>query len=275
MHPVLARYLDPKTTMDLLQRSERGESLGEEHRFLVEAARSHAEEKQAALTSAGRHATQDAQQAVLFLAVHAALRALREDAAVTPRIEEAEKQLRALGAEQEDVDSMFAQLIADEAFGGEEEVDAFDRDLFVEGLADLPKLAQLDEETVATLLSRFGASGGSGEHLLRESAARMLLEIAWSDGVSPINAESIEDALETVYQDVGEERLEEAVRALVDFVSLLEKEGLTGPRRAERLRRAAVLAATGGGEDHDEESEAELDEGESDGEDESDENERA
>jgi hypothetical protein len=262
MHPVLVRYLDPNTTVDLLRRSDAGESLGEEHRHLVEVARSHAEERKAALASAGRHPTSEAQGAVLFLAVHAALHALHEDSEMKPRIDEAEKKLRALGAEKEDVESMFAQLVADEAFGGEEDVDAFDRDLFVEGLADLPKLAGLDEEAVASLLSRFGAGGESGEHLLRESAARMLLEIAWADGVSPISGESVEDALEAVYQDVGEERLAEVVKALVDFVSLLEKEGLTGPVRAERLRRAVVLAATGGGGEGEDEDEDALEDDE-------------
>ncbi|MGA9524206.1 MAG: hypothetical protein WBV82_22310 [Myxococcaceae bacterium] len=257
MHPVLVRYLDPGTTVELLKRSESGESLGEEHRFLVEAARSHAPEKKAALASAGRHPTSEAQQAVLFLAVHAALRALREDATVKPRMDEAEHQLRALGAEQEDVDSMFAQLVADEAFGGEEDVDAFDHELFLEGLAELPKLAALGEQDVSALLSRFGASGASGEHLLRESAARMLLELAWADGVSPINVETVEEALEAVYQDLGEERLDEAAKVLIEFVALLQKEGLAGPLRGERLKRALVLAATGGGEEEEEEGDEE------------------
>ncbi len=261
MHPVLARYLDPDTTVELLRRSEAGESLGEAHRYLVEAARSHDSEKKVALASSGRHPTGQAQQAVLFLAVHAALRALREDAGVKSRMEEAENALRALGAEQEDVDSMFAQLVGDEAFGGEEDIDTFNRDLFLEGLAELPKLAALDEQKVSALLARFGANGDPGEHLLRESAARMLLELAWADGIAPISAENVEEALEAVYQDVGEERLDDAARILIEFLSLLQQEGLAGPLRGERLKRAVVLAATGAvGEDEAEAEDQDEDE---------------
>jgi hypothetical protein len=178
---------------------------------------------------------------------------MREDDALAPKLEETSRKLRELGAEDEDVDSLFAQLVADEAFGGDEDVDAFDGDWFSESLGTLPRLADLDEESVASLLQRFGAGGG-GEHLLREQASRTLLELAWAEGASPISGENVDDTLQVLYADLGDERIEEGVKVIQEFLAFLEKEGLVGPLRSERLKKAAALAMMGGADDEDEEA---------------------
>src|SRR5215211_4642112 len=111
MHPVLARYLDPDLTRELLQRVDAGEDLGPEHRHLSEVAREWSDERREILAAPQRLPAL-AQSALLFLATHAALKASREDPLLGPAIAEAEEALRARGAGSGEAEALFAQLMA-------------------------------------------------------------------------------------------------------------------------------------------------------------------
>ena len=242
MHPVLARYLDPGLTREILRRVEDGEGVDPEHHHLAEIAREWADERKELLAAPDR-LPPSAQSALLFLATHAALRAAREDPSLGPALAEAEEALRARGAEPGEPEALFAQLIAEEAFGSEEDPDSFDAEWIREGLRDLPKLLALDEARVQALLDEFaaGASGAAKRH--RARAARLLLEAAWADGIAPINVEHVEQALNGLREAFGDEDFAAAALALEAFVGFLHQRSLMGKVRAARLAKMVGLAA--------------------------------
>jgi hypothetical protein len=245
MHPVLARYLDPGLTRELLRRIDAGEDLGPEHRHLAEIAREWSEERKEIL-AAPEHLPPPAQSALLFLATHAALRAAREDPSLGPAIAEAEEALHTHGAEPGEPEALFAQLLAEEAFGSEEDPDSFDAEWIREGVRDLPQLLALDEARVQALLDDFAApaTGAAKRHRVR--AARLLLEAAWANGIAPINVEHVEEALNGLQHAFGEDEFPAAALALEAFVSFLHERALVGRLRAGRLGKMAGLAALSG-----------------------------
>ena len=245
MHPVLARYLDPGLTRDLLRRIDAGEDVGPEHRHLAEIAQEWSEERKEILAAPER-LPPPAQSALLFLATHAALRAAREDPSLGPAIAEAEEALRAHGAEPGEPEALFAQLMAEEAFGTEEDPDAFDAEWIREGLRDLPQLLALEEARVHALLDEFAARGTGVEKRHRARAARLLLEAAWADGIAPINVEHVEQALHGLQHAFGEDAFAAAALTLEAFVNFLHERGLMGKLRASRLAKMAGLAALSG-----------------------------
>jgi hypothetical protein len=241
MHPVLARYLDPDLTRELLRRIDAGEDLGSEHHHLSDIAREWADERREIL-DAPESLPPLAQSALLFLATHAALRASREDPLLGPAIAEADEALRKLGAAQGESDALFAQLVAEEAFGTEEDPESFDAEWIREGLRDLPRLVALDEAQVQALLDEFVArtSGPAARHRVR--AARLLLESAWGDGMALINVEHVEEALSGLEQAFGEDEVPRAALALQEFVFFLHERGLMGKLRSQHLGRAVGLS---------------------------------
>lgn len=241
MHPVLARYLDPETARAVLRRAEANESTPPEDQALVEAAHAHPAERRAVL-KAGTRLDNRAQQAVLFLATHAALRAVRADDALRPEVEKAEAALRELGAEQDEVDAVLAQVVADEAFGTDQDPGEFDRAWFLETVRGLPELMALDEDEVSALLERFVNAGGGKDAALREKVARALLESAWSEGPGPISVENVEDALDQVQEELGEKQFPRGAQLVAELVQLLADRGLVGPLRRERLVNTARQA---------------------------------
>lgn len=243
MHPVLARYLDTELTREVLRRADAGEEFGEEHRFLVEAARAHPSQRRAVVKPGAKKLDSAGQQAALFLATHAVVRALREDERFRDRLAEVGKALRELGADQEDIDGALGQLVADEAFGSDQDPGRFDADWFNEALANLPGLLALDEERVNRLLEGFTAKGDPSEARLREKVARALLESAWSSGASPINVEDVEDALDALEEELGGKAFPKAALVLSAFVEYLRDQHLMGPLRTERLAATARHAA--------------------------------
>lgn len=245
MHPVLARYLDPETARAVLRRAEAHEPSLPEDADLLEAAGSHPAERKAVL-QAGKRLDSKAQQAVLFLATHAALRALRKDESLRPELEKAWAALSGLGAEKDEVDAVLAQLVADEAFGTDQDPGEFDRAWFLETLRGLPGLMALDEAEVLALLEEFASRGGTKDRAFREQVARALVESAWSDGPSPISAENVEDALDELQEALGEKQFGRAALVLAEFLEALGGRGLLGPLRRERLVTTARRAASSG-----------------------------
>jgi hypothetical protein len=262
MHPVLARYLNVDATVDLLRRAHAKQPIGDEHRHLLEAVRAHPDVASAATGEPGKHPSIEAQHVALFLGTHAALRALREDPAMAPHLDLAEQELKRLGADDADVESLLAQLVTDEAFATEEDVDAFDQEGFLESVGDLMVLAALDEAQVSRVLARFGAQAPQGQHLLWEQVARTLLEVAWDEGPAPITSENVQDALEAVYQELGEQQLAATATALQAFIGVMAAERWVGPLRAERLKHAAAMPLEPADEDENEDEDADDDDDE-------------
>lgn len=243
MHPVLARYLDPHLTRDLLRRVDAGEDLGPAHRHLTEVAREWEDERREIL-AAPQRLPPPAQSALLFLATHAALRAAREDPGLAGAFAEAEQALRAHGAKLGEPEALFAQLIAEEAFGTEDDPDSFDAEWIREGLRDLPHLLALVEEQVQGLLDDFAALATTSlAKRCRARAARLLLESAWSQGIAPINVDHVGEALNGLRQELGEAEFPAAALALEAFIAFLHQRSLMGKLRAGRLGKMAGLAA--------------------------------
>ncbi len=247
MHPLISRYLDAARALGVITDSARGKDISPEDRHLAAAASEFPDERDLLLSS-GPHLDEDVQRVVLFLATHAAVRALKEDAEMGPLIERTLETLHKAGARPAEARGLVAEAVAEEAFGGEDEPDRFDRAWVKESLELLPRLLALDEDTVTALIAEHARSGGEGKGsaLGRERAARALLEAAWAEGASPVNVEHVEEALDDLYEEVGEEGFEESAEALRGFITLLESRGLVGPLRGVRLRQAVDRAAHAG-----------------------------
>lgn len=252
MHPVLARYLEQDLTRDVLQRQDSGQEVGDEHRHLVQAARGNASSARAIVRAAGKKLDTSAQQAVVILATHAALNAVREDPRYAAGIQKVQDALKAQGAEDADVDSFLAQAVADEAFGTDSDPGEFDAAWFTESLDVIPNLTKLDEEAVDDLLSDFAQKAARDERPMRERAARALLESAWSAGPSLVTAEDLEDALDALSEEISAAEFPRASAAMAEFLELLREKGLVGPLRADRLTRTARGAGSHADEDDEE-----------------------
>lgn len=247
MHPTLARYLDPEAARTVLLLAESGEAIPEEHRHLVAAAKENPVQNRLVVKATGKKLDAEAQQAVLFLATYAALRALEEEPSTKGMLEETKAALRELGAEASEVDAMLAQVVADEAFGTDQDPGRFDVEWFGEALVDLPKLAALEEEEEAhRMIADFAKQAPQGQAMLYESAAGTLLEAAWSEGASPVTIEHVEDALDAIAEQVEEALFPRAAVAVALFIELLNERGLMGDLRAERLSASARSAAKAG-----------------------------
>lgn len=244
MHPVLARYLDPEAARDVLRSAEDGNLFPPEDLDFVEAAGAFAPEKRTVL-KAGQKLDTKAQQAVLFLATHAALRAIRRDPKLRPELDQTEAALRELGAEDNDIGAVFAQLVADEAFGTDQDPGDFDSEWFLESLRTLPKLLSLDEDEVMATISKF-ANATAKDSRMRETVARIFLEAAWSEGATPLSAEHLEDALDELQDELGEKEFPRAAIILAEFIELLAAQGLVGKQRADRLAKTARQASVSG-----------------------------
>jgi hypothetical protein len=242
MHPLIARYLDLDTARETLQKDKSGEPLGPEEKLFVATAADHVDKRAAVLGGKStRAASSDAQAALLFLAAHTAARALAEEPELSAAATQAREALAREGASTEETEAFLASILLEEAFGyEEEEVDRFDSSYVREALGEVPALAALTRERVEALLTGFVESGTSEKQkAVRERIAEALVELAWSEGPAPINPEHMEALLESQLQNRSEEELEEGLRATVDFLQALAKEGLIGPQRLSRLR--AVL----------------------------------
>lgn len=236
MHPLLARYLDVDTTLQAIERIDRGEALMPEERPLEAVLRRAPEQKAAVLAAKGKRHLEDAvQQALVYLAANAAVEQLRDDPATVPAIARADLALRAQGASDAQVSALLATVLIEEAFGYEEDADVFDRPLVIETLETIPALAGLDADRIEQLREKLAGVAGERQAERAQHAFDVLLETAWSEGPEPINREHVAEAL-AVFDDARDRaQLEPVLR-------FLAAEGLIGARRLATLLEVAKEA---------------------------------
>ncbi len=236
MHPLLARFLGLEQAADVLSRAERNEPLEGDDRLYADVARAAPDHARAVLQAKGRkHPPEAAQKGLIYLAAHAALSSLRRDERFGPKLAAASSALEREGASAGEIDQMLSALVLEEAFGYEDEAAGFDRAFFDETLEHLPELAKVTEKRVDEWLASFAKTAEPDWRRAYESAARALLEAAWSEGLEPINPEHVQVALEEL---TGGSEAERAAVALKRFLSFLREQRLIGPLRLERLERA-------------------------------------
>ncbi|MGQ0507218.1 MAG: hypothetical protein ACT4TC_18075 [Myxococcaceae bacterium] len=246
MHPTLARFLNLDVAADALYRDQLGQVLKADEKPYVELARQAPDQRAAILASRrAPHPSDEAQQALLFLAAHAAVGAVREDGTLGPLVQSAEKSLKDEGASKEEVDSFLASLLLEEAFGYDEGADHFDHSFLEETLQLVPELARLTRERVEALIESFTRSADEGWRRAHHVAANALIEIAWEDGPEPINPEHVENALEVAGRRLGKAESAKAAEATRRFVEWLEKQRLVGAQRRTYLIEA-INRSSGG-----------------------------
>jgi hypothetical protein len=238
MHPLIARYLSPEAARETLQKEKDGAPLEPEERLFAETAAAHPDKRADLMGSKGkRHLSSDAEAAVVFLAAHAAMRAIAEDPALSDATAKAREALKKEGASDGETDAFIAAILLEEAFGYEEEVEAFDRSYIQETLGEVPSLAALTREQVDALILGFEkAARDEAERAVRARISRALVDSAWGEGPTPINPEHVEALYEAELAEKPEAELEAGLHATVDFLQVLAKEGLIGPQRLARLR---------------------------------------
>lgn len=238
MHPLIARYLSPEAARETLEKEKNGEPLGPEERLFAQTAAAHPDKRNDLMGGKGkRHLSSDAEAAVVFLAAHAAARAIAEDPALSAATTKAREALKEEGATDDETDAFIASILLEEAFGYEEEVESFDHTYVQETLGEVPALAALTREQVDALILGFEkAARDETERNVRAHISRALVNIAWGEGPTPINPEHMEALYESEIADKPEAEMEARLRATVDFLQVLAKEGLVGPQRLSRLR---------------------------------------
>lgn len=243
MHPVIAHFLDPKAVRAALEKSSKGEPLSEFEQLFATAASKHPERKIRALraTSGG---DLDDQQAALALAVFAALGVVEKDPVLSPIVQEARRALLEAGATDEEVQQFLSLVLLEEAFGFDDEADAFDTDLVAETFRTLPRLAALDEDKVAQLEEAFAQAAPPAARPLLLATVEALFSAAWSDGPVPVSPEHIETALEQVRGQTSDADFAAAVKSLQTLLQLLAREGLIGLQRLKRLLDTSNHVAT-------------------------------
>lgn len=237
MHPVLARFLAADAARETLRKQQSGEALSSEEQAFIDAATAHPKHRGVLLGVSGRVLSSDAQASLVLLAAHAAARAMREDTDLAEPTRKAREALSEEGASDEEADAFIASILLEEAFGYEQDVDAFDAEYVKESLGEVPALAALTKEAVdALFLSFVKGAANDAERKVREGMARALFDIAWSEGPAPINPEHMEAVLDAEVVDRPEEEQEAKVHATAQLLQALSKEGLVGPIRLSRLR---------------------------------------
>jgi len=238
MHPLIARYLSPEAARDTLQKEKDDAPLEPEERLFAQTAAAHPDKRGTLLGGKDkRHLSSDAEAAVIFLAAYAATRALSEDSTLAPVTAKAREALKAEGASEDETDAFIASILMEEAFGYEQEVEAFDSTYVQETLGEVPALAALSREQVDALI--IGLERSARDEKERDARARLsraLVNIAWEEGPTPINPEHIEALYEAEIDGKSEAEMEAGLRAAVDFLQVLAREGLVGPQRLSRLR---------------------------------------
>jgi hypothetical protein len=233
MHPTLCRFLDVDVLRRTLARAEHGEPLDPDERALVRVAQRAPEHRRQIGKLSASRASSETQRATLFLALHAAAEAVREDERLKDPVEEARAVLSSAGATGEEVDGTLAAFLSEEAFGYADDGEDFDAEFFRETLATLPALLDMTSERVTALRAELLLGRSGSERGPAERAFEALLTSAWAEGPEPINPEHLAEA---------EDRLEDGAekQALKDVLRLLERKGLLGPRRRERLEKRGL-----------------------------------
>lgn len=242
MHPVLSRFLDINAAREVLRKADAGESLDDQERLWLEAAASSAEFA-THLKGPANQPGPDAQQATLYLATHAAARALQRDPEFQKHTDAARTALKAEGATDDQIQQLFATVVLEEAFGYEEDSKHFDRPYVGETLATLEELARIDAPTVDALRQKARKLAPEPAAKVYASTLESLLENAWEEGPEPITPEHVQAALSDLVRVLKPREQNQAYEAMLELLDLLEQQKLVGPLRKERLKQAAQEAA--------------------------------
>jgi hypothetical protein len=237
MHPLIARYLSAEAARETLHKEKAGEALTPEEQDFAAAAAAHPQQRAELLGISGHVLASDLQAAVVLLAAHAAVRAISRDPALSDAVTQARQALASEGADAEEAEAFLASILLEEAFGYEQDVDAFESDFVKETLAEVPALAALSRESVDALSLGFAKGGATDEERTsRAHIAKALFDVAWAEGPTPINPEHMEALIDAELDEQPEEEQDRRVRAMVELLELLAKEGILGPTRHKRLR---------------------------------------
>jgi alkylhydroperoxidase/carboxymuconolactone decarboxylase family protein YurZ len=239
MHPLLARYLNLDAAVDVLHREELGQVLKAEERLLAEVARAAPDRRALVLGARGlRSPSPEVQEALLYLAAHAASSSLRDDEELGPAQQRARAALAAEGASEEEIETLIATLVLEEAFGYDEGTERFDRPFFLETLEGVPALATLTRERVMQLQEAFSRTAALEWSEAHRLAAGELIQAAWSEGPEPINPEHVLLALEELRTRLPAGERPRAVVALKRLLAFLHRAGFVGTMRLARLSEA-------------------------------------
>ncbi len=267
MHPVIAHFLDPKAVRAALEKSAGGRALTDIEQLFATAANAHPDRKARAMKATGGGDLDD-QQAALALAVFAALAMVEKDPVLGPVVQDARRALKETGATEEDTQQFLSLILLEEAFGFDDEADAFDADLVAESFRTLPRLAALDEDKVGALEETFLEKIPPAGRPLLLATSHALFGAAWGEGPVPVSPEHIETALEELRGQTSDDDFEAAAKGLQSLLQLLAREGLIGLQRLKRLldtttrvARALTLGAGEGEDDELEDDDDALDDG--------------
>lgn len=239
MHPVLARFLAPDAVLKVLQkRQKKKDALDEEEKLLADAADAFPEARDALLhvLEEEEAETHELEQTVLLLAIHAARLALEADAELAAAAREARAAIEKQGASGEHAHEMIAAILLEEAFGYEDEAQAFDREFVLASMQEIPQLADLTPERVHSLHDRFVTAGPKQD--VREKVLAALLESAWGEGPAAVNPEHLDEAWQRISRGLRSTAAREERRALLEeAIELLRALELVSAIRETRLKQ--------------------------------------
>ncbi len=237
MHPLIARFLSLEAARETLRKEKAGEPLDPEEQLFAATAAAHPSQRTEVLGVTGRRLASDVQASLVLLAAHTAARAIAQEPRLAAASAKAREALAAEGASAEETEAFIASILLEEAFGYEEEVDTFDASYVEEALGEVPAMAALTRESVDALLLKFSEQGASdSERTERARITKALFDLAWSEGPTPINPEHMEALVEAEMEGQPEEVMEARLRATMELLHVLSREGLVGPLRLARLR---------------------------------------
>lgn len=254
MHPTLARFLDVGKALELLESAQPSDPDSAAFLKVSEADPGLTAQLKRA-KGVEQHPGPDAQQALVVLAVRAAVVRLADDPALGPLAKEAAAVLLREGASEAEVTQMLGTVLLEEGFAEDGDPDTFDTEFVRETLVTLPRLAELDSDKVDGLLDAFVEAQPRPERPLALKAADAFLNEAWGEGLQPLTTEHAEMAVEVLWSEGAEDDAPKLVQLLVACLAYLEKQGLVGPARARRLAetaQATLRMLQTGGEDEEE-----------------------
>lgn len=269
MHPTLARFLDVGKAIELLAAPPAAPD-PDAAAFLAASKADAALTQQLVEAKGDKRVSPDAQQALVVLAVRAAVARLADDAALGPLAKDAAAALKHEGATDAEVTQMLGTVLLEEGFSDEGDPDTFDKEYVRETLSSLPALARLDADKVDGLLEAFVESQPRAARPLALKAADALLSEAWGEGLQPLTREHAELTVEALWNEAPEEDVPRLVGMIEACLAHLAKEGLIGPARSQQLAAAAqgaLAELARGGDDDDEAPEDEGDDGGGEGDD--------
>jgi hypothetical protein len=235
MHPVLSRFLDLQVARAALN-APKDASLSEEARVFQTVAERHVEQKTLLLASGpSSHPSGETQKALLFLATHAALLSVSEDATLGQKLAHARKVLAEEGATPEETELLLASLLLEEAFGFLGDDSGFDSAFLAETLDTVESWGRLTSEKLEAISKALVEAALPTARPPLEQACWALFEAAFEEGPQPITPEHVETALFQLTENKPEAEWTKVGAALRGVLEGLRDKGLIGFLRFRHL----------------------------------------